>query len=388
MSIENENEKIENPISSIENNPPILVKKRGRKPKNRDNIVVPDKNTEVSKKIPVIIQPQVKKIPTISKIENTILFFPIKSDSTEVIKKNNTFSLSNLKNNSIEPIPYDPNINLNSHFAFGDSRLCPNLSSYKSNLTLDDSSTIKDNQKQNSLDDAFDCNQSSENTTSHSFAYVLNEANKNKNLNLNALNKNIKVIPILNEFIKTNENKKMPEKTKMCCYWDTEPFDWEPLGLPERKIGSIFYVKHCFCSFSCMASYNFRINDDKVWERYALINLMYKLTYNINQNVKVKLAPPIESLEKFGGIYNINDFRKLNESKLIKVQSFPLINIQSYLEEINIQLNDNQSSNSISQSDVKNYLDKVNNDYKLSRNKFGISKNTLELCMGLKKNTM
>jgi hypothetical protein len=350
----NDNEPIQQP----------LVKKRGRKPKNRDSIVqvqyeknqtsLDKKDNATSEFIQNKLSTQIKKTNLISKIENTILFFPIKSElsmnpSLKYLQstgfndeyKSNNFVSSSL-NKNLDPTPYDPNINLNMHADF-------------------------------------------ENITSHSFAYVVNEPNKNKNLNLNYINKNIKVVPILNEFIKTNLSKEMPMKTNICCYWDTEPFDWEPLGLPEKKIGDTFYVKHCFCSFNCMASYNFRINDDKIWERYALINLMYKKMYNINQNIKVKLAPPIESQIKFGGIYNIEEFRKLCDHKFIKVQSFPLINIQSYLEEINIQTGDNQSTNSMSQSEVKNYLDKVNNDYKLSRSKLSGQKNTLELCMGLKK---
>jgi hypothetical protein len=331
-----------------------LVKKRGRKPKNRDSMLqvqyeknqtssisIDKKEILAADSIQNKFSTQIKKPNLISKIENTILFFPIKSESSNTNfqnSKNSQFTSLN----TLDPTPYDPNINLNMHADF-------------------------------------------ENITSHSFAYVINEPSKNKNLNLNSINKNIKIIPILNEFIKSNSGKEMPTKTSVCCYWDTEPFDWEPLGLPEKKIGDTFYVKHCFCGFNCMASYNFRINDDKVWERYALINLMYKKMYNINQNIKVKLAPPIESQIKFGGIYNIDQFRKLCDQKFIKVQSFPLINIQSYLEEINIQTGDNQSANSMSQSEVKNYLDKVNNDYKLSRSKLSGQKNTLELCMGLKK---
>jgi hypothetical protein len=134
-----------------------------------------------------------------------------------------------------------------------------------------------------------------------------------------------------------------------------------------------------------MASYNFSLNDEKMWERYALINLMYKKLYNLNQNIKIQLALPREALSKFGGVYDIVRFRELCKEKSIKMMSFPIISVQTYLEEINLNNVDNTSSQGPTQSEVKTYLDKVNNQYKLAREKTMASKNTLEFCMGLKK---
>ncbi len=328
---------------------PVLVKKRGRKPKNRDNVVEFDKINETSdiKKKDINILPSPKKNSIISKIENTILHFPIKSDIIPISKpSNNIFNINTQPltfNNTVEPKPYDPNIFINMHADF-------------------------------------------ENTT-HSFAFIENEFPKNKNLKLNSINKNIKIVSLLDSFIKENDNKTLPASTNVCCFWDTEQFDTQPLGLPEKKLGDTFFVRGCFCSFNCMASYNFSLNDDKVWERYALINLMYKKMYNLNQNFKVELAPPREALSKFGGVYDINKFREISGEKFIKILSFPIINIQFYLEEMNLNNNnENMSSSGPTQLDVKNYLEKVNNDFKLSRNKMVSStKNTLEMCMGLKK---
>jgi hypothetical protein len=324
---------------------PILPKKRGRKPKNRDPI--PEKleniksieNSEIETEKVI---PGSKKSFFLTKIENTILHFPIKGELTKPVNK--TLNLSGFSTNSISiqgPSPYDPNVYVNMHADFENA--------------------------------------------SHSFAFVPPEPKKN--LTLNAINKSVKIIPLLTDFIKCNEDKTLPEKTDVCCYWDTEQFDNQPVGLPEKKVGDTFFVKHCFCGYSCMASYNFSLNDDKMWERYALINLMYKKQYNLNQNIKVELAPPREALSKFGGKYSIVDFRELCKQKSIKVMSFPIISIQTYLEEMNNQLAVDNLSNGggPSQSEVKTYLDKVNDQYKLSRNKTSASKNTLEFCMGLKK---
>ena len=83
--------------------------------------------------------------------------------------------------------------------------------------------------------------------------------------------------------------------------------------------------------------------------------------------------------------FDIERFRELNKEKSIKIMSFPIISIQTYLEEINATTVDNASSQGPTQSEVKTYLDKVNDQYKLSRKKTMASKNTLEFCMGLKK---
>ena len=323
-------------------NVPILPKKRGRKPKNRDiqvdlKNIEPSDNDNIDK---ILTTP--KKSFFLTKIENTILHFPIRTDisKTTPITKT-TFSFPNQNIDIQGPSAYDPSIYVNMHADF-------------------------------------------DNAVSHSFAYVNPEPKKN--LMLNAINKSVKIIPLLQAFIDCNKNSALPEKTDICCFLCTEGFDNPPVGLPEKKVGNTFFVKHCFCNYNCMARFNFDINDDKMWERYALINLMYKLHYNLNQNIKVELAPPRDSLIKFGGKYTIEQFREMCHNKSVKIMSFPIISIQTYLEEMNNQLHaDNLSSGGPSQSEVKTYLEKVNDQYKLSRNKNTGSKNTLEFCMGLKK---
>jgi hypothetical protein len=321
---------------------PIMPKKRGRKPKNRDitNEKIITAPSEEKQEDKILATP--KKSFFMTKIENTILHFPIKGNISKGLfdecSKNNIFTQNN---ESVGPIPYDPNMYINMHADFENA--------------------------------------------SHSFAFVPPELEIKKSIGFTAINKTVKIVPLLGEFTKCNESRVLPEKTNVCCFWDTEPFENPPVGLPERKEGDTFFVKHCFCSFNCMASFNFSLNDEKMWERYALINLMYKKQYNLNQNIKIQLAPPREALIKFGGVYDIVKFRELNKEKSIKIMSFPIISIQTYLEEMNATAADNASSQGPTQSEVKTYLEKVNDQYKLSRKKTMASRNTLEFCMGLKK---
>ena len=123
--------------------------------------------------------------------------------------------------------------------------------------------------------------------------------------------------------------------------------------------------------------------------------------YNLNQSVKVHLAPPREALTKFGGKYNIDDFRSLHKDKSIKVMSHPIIHIQTYLQENQLSAdthtqqqqqtynnnnhNHNNHNNNNTDAKPQQYLHKINEKYNLARTKDILtSRNTLEFCMGLK----
>lgn len=299
-----------------------------------------------------------KKAFFLAKIENTILHFPIKHklDLTPDVPAE-----APLVPPTSSPFPYDPNIYVSMHADFE--------------------------------------NNTSE-SSSNTFSFIKAAGGAQPPPLLP--NRSITIIPVLPTFVQTSQQTQtMPERTDVCCYWCTEPFSTPPLGLPERKIGNVFFVKHCFCDFPCMASYNFEKKDALMWERYALIMLMRKSMYNLNQDVKVFLAPPREALTKFGGKYTIEEFRNLHKSKSIKVMSHPIIHIQTYLEENQLsadthtqlqqQTYSGGSSSGITNTIAKSAAEKqqsllkINERYNLARTKDVLtSRNTLEFCMGLK----
>lgn len=300
-----------------------------------------------------------KKSFFLTKIENTILHFPIK----HTLDLTPNTAGEDLRRDDV-PFPYDPSITMSMHADF-------------------------------------EHNAASSNT----YSFIAGHPHSHQNHSRpSPSTKNITIVPLLPTFTAASaETRALPATTDVCCYWDTEPFDTQPLGLPEKKVGGTFYVKHCFCSFNCMASYNFELKDTNVWERYMLINLMNQTMYNLNQNVRVELALPREALTKFGGKYNIVQFRNLYKEKCIKVMSYPIIHIQTYLEENQLSTdshhqhqqqlllsnnnnNNNNNDTNSSSSDVKQYLNKINDKYNLARTKETThsSRNTLEFCMGLK----
>jgi hypothetical protein len=157
-----------------------------------------------------------------------------------------------------------------------------------------------------------------------------------------------------------------------------------PCALPEYYKKDKFYVHGCFCSFNCTASYNFSKNDDDIWERYSLLNLMYKKLYN-EKFVKISLAPPREILQMFGGYMSIDEFREnaLKNEKTFMVITPPLISIIPKIEENVANLSKNLKSNN--QQINENILNKTQSTLKLKRTKpITNPNNTLQSFMDLK----
>ena len=110
-----------------------------------------------------------------------------------------------------------------------------------------------------------------------------------------------------NIIIKNNFNK----NTK--CWWCRNSFTSEKVGIPELYFNNKFYCFGNFCSYNCALAYNLDINDENIWKRQGLINLLYKKTYNINKNIKK--APHWSFLKEYGGHLSISKFR--NASMII-----------------------------------------------------------------------
>ena len=195
------------------------------------------------------------------------------------------------------------------------------------------------------------------------------------------IKKNLK--NIMYEFINSNEDKTWPETTNIYCWWCCHPFTCTPCAIPEYYKRDKFYVYGCFCSFNCSASYNFSKNDDDMWERYSLLNLMYKKLYN--KLIKINLAPPREILKIFGGYMSIEEFRdnSLKNEKTFSLVRPPLISIIPKIEE-NITNNGKNAKNSYPLIN-ENILNKTQNNLKLKRNKPVTNPNsTLQSFMDLK----
>jgi hypothetical protein len=236
------------------------------------------------------------------------------------------------------------------------------------------------NNNNNSNDNNNNSNSNNNNLFSDNLNNKEDETKTNK-----VIKKNLK--NIMYEFINANNDKTWPESTNIYCWWCCHPFTCTPCAIPEYYKKEKFYVNGCFCSFNCAASYNFSKNDDNIWERYSLLNLMYKKLYN-NKFIKINLAPPREILKIFGGYMAIDEFREnsYKNEKTFSVVNPPLISIIPKIEE-NISSNSNNSKNNknIFPLTNENILNKTQNNLKLKRNKPVTNPNsTLQSFMDLK----
>lgn len=135
-------------------------------------------------------------------------------------------------------------------------------------------------------------------------------------------------------FISTVNNQQIiVDKTDIACWWCTYNFDTLPCFIPERFSDETYYVFGCFCSYNCAAAYSLSMNDYNVWNRYSLIKKLYNQIYKTNEDIPI--APPRESLKKFGGPLTIDEFKK-NSKKCEKEYRFilpPMVSLVPLIEE-------------------------------------------------------
>jgi hypothetical protein len=188
----------------------------------------------------------------------------------------------------------------------------------------------------------------------------------------------LRVVNILKDFEEKNKNNEWPMNTSICCYWCCHKFTNAPFGIPTSYINDTFKVFGCFCSLECAAAYNFKNpeNMDQVWERYNLINMLYR---RLDLGRLVKPAPDRLVLKMFGGYLEIDEFRDFfRTNKLVSINFPPMCSLTMQVQEINeCDVND---------YDVNKYIPIDNeriNRYKAQVKKKPL-KNSLETTMNLK----
>lgn len=131
----------------------------------------------------------------------------------------------------------------------------------------------------------------------------------------------------------------LPEKTDIHCYWDKHAFDSHPIGCPIKyyinKNGeNVYETFKIFCGFNCLAAHidfvkKYGIDDHIYKESDTLILQMYMDIYDTPPPKGfIKPAHDWSLLKAFGGQYEIDDFRKCNDSVCItsthmRVRPFP-----------------------------------------------------------------
>lgn len=195
----------------------------------------------------------------------------------------------------------------------------------------------------------------------------------------------------LKQFDETNKQQMWATSTSIYCWWDCHPFSGPPCALPNEYKDGTFRVDGVFCSPECAAAWNFGdVNSSyDLWERYSLLNYLYRKVYNDN-SVKIKLASPRQCLKIFGGNQTIKEFRQNNTNykNTYKIVMPPMISIIP-LQEIS-EIENGYSSKGDSGSKV--YMlnkDKINENTELKlkrKTPYNSSHYTLEKCMKISTN--
>ena len=146
--------------------------------------------------------------------------------------------------------------------------------------------------------------------------------------------------------VSTGENFVPPAKTDVQCFWCTHTFEGTPYFLPVKE-EKTFHVYGNYCSPQCALGYLLyeHLDSHVRWERMSLLHRMYKSAGRIYP------APPRESLKAYGGIYTIEEFRKIITDNRVRVdvQVPPMVSILGTLDTKPIDFYDSSLQNTFTQ---------------------------------------
>lgn len=151
----------------------------------------------------------------------------------------------------------------------------------------------------------------------------------------------IKLITTMCEFADANRRNEWIKSTSIWCKWCVHPFTGPPVAIPKWYINKTFFVSGCYCSYSCAARHLFSrgdINENDKWNYYNLLHLLRKKILNTDETIRIKLAPPQDTLQVFGGHLSIDDFRNItketnNHHKIYNILEPPMVSIVPTIEE-------------------------------------------------------
>jgi len=192
-------------------------------------------------------------------------------------------------------------------------------------------------------------------------------------------NCNNEKINVLNELV--NKDKR-PATTNILCFWCGCQFDGPPWGIPTKYDKGLFDLYGIFCSPQCTLAHTVHNekDDDYLWEKIALLNLLYFKVYQKYEN----LVPSLDkiSLIKYGGSLEEKQYKEIidQNDKSYSIEFPPCNNVIPTLEDI-------YKKNSLSATFIpidKNRIKKAGDELKLKRTKpINYNKKTLDDCMNI-----
>lgn len=177
----------------------------------------------------------------------------------------------------------------------------------------------------------------------------LEECNKNIILHLKIKNNNINPIKEYNYYNNTksinNTNTNIIQSKlknlqydlqtnsiykNSACFWCTYTFKTSPIFIPKTYLNNKYIVYGNFCSPQCATAYLFneKLDSTIIYNRYSLLNSIYKDIYTYNKNI-IPAPNPHYLLDKYFGNLSIDEYRKLlhQNNNTITIVDKPISNI-------------------------------------------------------------
>lgn len=119
------------------------------------------------------------------------------------------------------------------------------------------------------------------------------------------------------QFKDSSEQKCLPAKTDIACFWCAHTFEGGPCIIPEREVNGVYNVYGNFCGPECAMSYLLgeSLDPHVRWERLSLLQRIY----DRDGVQRIFPAPCREALKLFGGPMDIEVFRATISEKKVRV---------------------------------------------------------------------
>lgn len=388
------------PKIKTEDDEPKIPKKRGRKPKNI-SVVNPDSNFNEQESDNIIIHLPINSKIIKKTLNDDLLTYNPNLDEPQPYETLSNNKVDNYQFISQKNNPHEGNLIGEGHQPVTEYCQYPFDEKQKAIFDvledLDDTPSIDSVDNVNKLDDEFNIhhnnnwfdNKSPEpKYDSKTVCKIMSDIKKQRDLEkdtFTAKTSNSVIDKCAIQFDEANKTSKWPTSTSVHCWWCCHSFTGPPCSMPCEYKNGTFKVFGIFCSPECAAAHNFEHTSygHDIWERYSLLNFLYRKVYS-NKCIKIKLAPPKQTLKMFGGHLSIKEFRhnNANYNKTYKLVIPPLISIIPLQELTGID-------NGYSSANEKKYFvnidkDMINDDNSLRLKRshpFNSNKNTLDKCM-------
>jgi hypothetical protein len=124
----------------------------------------------------------------------------------------------------------------------------------------------------------------------------------------------------------------LPNETPVACFWCCEHFSGRPCVIPTQINEEVWNVYGNFCMPQCAMAYllSEQLDTHTRWERIALLNRLY----GSGCQGRVYPAPSRESLQRFGGPINPEDFHTIcNEQRIrVDIHMPPMVSILASMD--------------------------------------------------------